>query len=294
MQNKSNNGNKHNGLGNPNKIKILMYHLITNDKIICEKHKNIAVHVDEFRNQMEFLDRWGFVTITFEDYLLFLEGELNLPKKPIILSFDDGFADVHKYAFPILKDFGMRAVLFILGDRKIRTNSWDISSGIIQCPLLADYQILEMHDAGFEIGSHGLTHSNLTDISMEKAWEEISRSRMLLEIFLNAQVKSFAYPFGSVDVTLKKFVKEAGYKIGCGTYSGPPVLGKDIFEIRRINISGKLTPIQFALRILSPYQYLEWAWWLYKKKLNNNSQPSVMFLENENYMQNIKTHETGK
>lgn len=283
MQNKSKNGYKHNGLGNPNKIKVLMYHLVTNDKRLCEKHKNIAVHVDEFRSQMEFLDRCGFITITFEDYLLFLDGELNLPKKPIILSFDDGFADVYRFAYPILREFNMRAVLFIMGDRKLKTNNWDIHSGILQLPLLADYQIIEMHDAGFEIGSHALTHNMLTEISREKAWEEISRSRMLLEIFLNAEIKSFAYPFGSVDATLKKLVKEAGYKIGCGTYSGPPVLGKDPYEIRRILIQGQLNKLQFALRVSSPYHFLEWTWWELKKNgiIKKHSQPKFDYMENE-------------
>lgn len=283
MRNSSKNGHKLNGLGNPKKIKILMYHLITNDKNLCKKHRNIAVHVDEFRSQMEFLDRCGFITITFEDYLLFLEGELHLPKKPIILSFDDGFADIHKYAFPILKEFGMRAVLFIMGDRKLKTNNWDAPSGVLQLPLLADYQIIEMHDAGFEIGSHALTHSMLTTISRDKAWEEISRSRMLLEIFLNAQVKSFAYPFGSVDPTLKILVKEAGYKIGCGTYSGPLVLGNDHYEVRRILIQGQLSTLQFALRVSSPYNYLEWTWWQLKKNglINKRSQPKLDYFENQ-------------
>ncbi len=283
MQNNSKNGHKRQGLGNPNKIKVLMYHLVTNNKSFCEKHKNIAVHIDEFRSQMKFLDRCGFVTITFEDYLLFLEGELDLPKKPIIISFDDGFADVYRYAFPILQEFGMRAVLFIMADRKLRTNNWDMRSGILQLPLLADYQIIEMHDAGFEIGSHALTHSMLTKIPREKAWEEISRSRMLLEIFLNAQIKSFAYPFGSVNTTLKNLVKEAGYKIGCGTYSGPPVLGKDLYEIRRILIQGQLNILEFALRVLSPYHFLEWAWWQFKKNglIQRHLQPTYGYMENE-------------
>lgn len=265
MQNNIKNGNKRNGLGNPRKIKILMYHLVTDDIEFCNKYPNIAVHVEEFRKQMKFLDRCGYITITFGDYLLYLNGELNLPKNPIIISFDDGFADVHKFAFPILQKYNMRAVLFIMGDRKIVTNQWDLKSGILQLPLLADYQIIEMHDAGFEIGSHAITHSMLTQLSREKAWEEISRSRMLLEIFLNHQVKSFAYPFGSVNETLKDLVEEAGYKIGCGTYTGPPVISKDPFEIRRIIIRGKLSMLRFALRIVTPYQYLEWGWWKIKK-----------------------------
>ncbi|MDI6802824.1 MAG: polysaccharide deacetylase family protein [Bacteroidota bacterium] len=290
MQNNSKNGKKHPGLGNSNKIKVLMYHIVTDDKSFCSKNRNIAVHVSEFRNQMKFLDRCGFVTITFEDYLLYMNGELNLPKKPIILSFDDGFADVHQYAFPILQEFGMRAVLFILGDRKIKTNSWDHASGISPKPLLADYQIIEMHDAGFEIGSHALTHSKLTNIQREKAWEEISRSRMLLEIFLNTQVKSIAYPFGSVNKTLKILAEEAGYQIGCGSYSGPLVFGKDRFEIHRINIPGQLTIFQFALRLSRLHHYLEWTWWRLMKNGKINKNRLSVFSSSKGEIQNNNYH----
>jgi peptidoglycan/xylan/chitin deacetylase (PgdA/CDA1 family) len=84
-------------MGNPRKIKVLMYHLITENYYFSRKYKNISILLDSFRSQIKFLDRWGFTAITFEDYRLYLNGELNLPQKPVIITFDDGYEDIHTF-----------------------------------------------------------------------------------------------------------------------------------------------------------------------------------------------------
>lgn len=253
--------------GYPKKIKVLMYHLVSNDIALAQRFKNICIYVDEFRRDMACLDRWGFTAITFKDYLLYLSGELNLPKKPIIITFDDGFSDTAKYAVPILKEFGMKAVFFVIGDRKIKTSFWDLKmTGLPQQLMNAD-QILELHETGFEIGSHTMRHGKLSELGREQAWEEISRSRISLEILLNAPVHSFAYPYGLLDQTVKKLAMDSGYLIACATYTGPPQFGEDKYEIRRILIPGNLSLLNFALRVCAPYQYYNFAYWKIKKML---------------------------
>lgn len=257
-------------IGNSKKIRIFMYHHITRDKKFVMKHKNLAVHVDDFKLHMEILQRLGYCSITFRDYLLFKENKLNLPKKPIILTFDDGYESIYKEVYPIMENYGMTGVIFVLGDKEIKYSIWDFPNTEPQ-PLLNEQQIIELHEAGFEIGSHSLTHPDLTTLSREKAWDEISRSRMLLEILIGAPVYSFAYTYGKSNPLIKELVREAGYKIACGTYSGPPVINKDHYEIRRILISGNNSLTNIALKLTPPYIYAEWLWWKYKtftKKTN--------------------------
>jgi peptidoglycan/xylan/chitin deacetylase (PgdA/CDA1 family) len=245
-------------MGNPRKIKVLMYHLITENYYFSRKYKNISILLDSFRSQIKFLDRWGFTAITFEDYRLYLNGELNLPQKPVIITFDDGYEDIYTHVLPTMREFGMKGVLFIIGDRKIKTSAWDTPLGIPPLQLLNDRQIVELHSSGFEIGSHSLSHPQLPIISHESAWEEISQSRMRLEILVNAPVKTFAYPYGLTNESIKKMVSDAGYDFGCGTYTGPPAFGQDHFEIRRMLMSGGMTMSKFAFRMLAPYQYFDW------------------------------------
>lgn len=176
------------------KIRVLMYHRIL-PRGVTAYGNELFLDKEMFRQQLALLDRWGYTAITFQDYHLILEGQLDFPRKPVILTFDDGYLDMFENAYPLLEEYGMRAVVFVLADRTIRTNTWEPHHAASKAPLMNEQQILELHEAGFEIASHGLTHEDLSSLPADRAWEEISRSRMLLEILINAPVYSFAYPF---------------------------------------------------------------------------------------------------
>jgi len=250
------------GIGDESRVRVLMYHRVVPNGVKPDPHQ-MWIPERRFRRQMEFLDRWGFTAVTFNDYRLFRLGELNLPRKPIILTFDDAYVETYDVVFPILQEFGMKGVLFVVADPAIRTSVWDNKYPAAVTPLMNDAQILEMHSAGFEIGSHSLTHKNLCAIPGAEAWEEISRSRMRLEIVLNSPVRSFAYPYGLVNEQVKKMVREAGYTIAVSGWTGPALFGEDELEVRRsIIIRERRFPgISFALSLMSPYQFYRWLWW---------------------------------
>lgn len=241
-------------------LKVLVYHRIVDDEAVSRKFWH-CLHVERFRRQLELLDRWGFTPITFADYRLFREGELNLPSKPVIITFDDGYMDTFTYAFPLLQEFGMRAVVFVLGDRRIKTNYWDRTVGFPEAPLMDGRHILELHEAGFEIGAHSMSHVKLTAIREDLAWDEISRSRMLLEILLNDNVHTFSYPYGLNSAGTRRMTQNAGYLSACSVGSGPAVFGQDPFEIRRLTVFNNAGAGAFALRLLAPYEYYGWLRW---------------------------------
>lgn len=238
------------GLGDLTKIRVLRYSRIVDDRELSEKHLS-CLYVQKFRRQLELMERLGYTPITFDDYRLFLKGELNLPRKPIVLTFDGVYLDNYRVMFPTLQKAGGRAVLFAHGDRHIKENTWETEAGIPRAQMMDQEHLLELHAAGFEIGSHTMTHQNLVRQSPEKASEEIIRSRILLEILLNAPVLSFAYPFGVLDGRIKRIVAEAGYSLACATHSGPSRFGTDAFEIRRSSIRSDATPFSFSLKLLA-------------------------------------------
>lgn len=247
-------------------IKILVYHRILN-KTERNDVSKFSLSESEFRKHLEWLDRWGFTTITFEDYRIANEKKLELPRKPIIITFDDGYLDTYQVAFPLLQEFGMKAVVFVLGDRSVKTNVWDAHLHLPQVPLLEDRHILEMHEAGMEIGAHSMSHIRLTEVKEERAWEEISRARMLLEILLNAPVLSFSYPYGLVNETVKQMISSAGFTHACSVWSGPALFGRDVFELRRIPILNSTTASHLAVRLSNLYQYYSWMRWTMGKVL---------------------------
>jgi len=245
-----------------------MYHRIVSNKAYSDTNWT-CVQAGTFRRQMELVERLGFTPITLFDYLCYLDGAFRLPRKPIVITFDDGYQDTYENAFPILDELGMKAVVFVLGNRDIKTNRWDHEEGYSAAPLMTDEQVIEMSQAGYEIGAHSLTHPRLTLIDKRDAWEEIARSRMSLEIILNSPVSSFSYPYGALTTEIKNMVTEAGYKLACGVFSGPARFGEDLFEIRRLAIPGTLSLVGFASRLLLPHQRMEWIRWKIKTGLQS-------------------------
>lgn len=247
-------------------IKILMYHrIVGNDSSYSPGFHD--VNVDKFRQQLQLLESLNYTPITFEDYHLYQKGELTLPRKPIIITFDDGHYDMFETALPILREFNMKAVIFVLGDRSLKYSNWDEDSEAERCPLMSAEQILALRKEGFEIGAHTMSHPNLAELPEAKIKQEIIQSKKEIEELLGEEILSFAYPYGGVNETAESVVKNAGFKYGCGVYTGPPKFGENLFDIRRLAINYNINTPKYLLRILCPYEYAEW---MYGKLRNRN------------------------
>jgi peptidoglycan/xylan/chitin deacetylase (PgdA/CDA1 family) len=240
-------------------IKVLMYHRVVKhqDDIVDYWH---AVHADTFRQQLRLLERFNFTPITFEDYQLYLDGALTLPKKPIIITFDDGHLDTYEIAAPILQEFGMRAVVFAMGNRSLDHAHWDEGHASIQFPLISNHDILELREWGFEIGSHSMNHLILPNLSLTQCTREIVDSKDELEQLLGEEIISFSYPYGRLDPRVRAVVRESGFRYACGVYTGPARFGDDWYDLRRLAINNDVGLTSFMLRMLTPYEYAEWAY----------------------------------
>ena len=237
------------GLGAPRRIRVLRYHRIVDGKSRYPAHWP-CVPVERFRDHLDLLAHWGYTPITFHDYRLFLKEELNLPKKPVVLTFDLAYKDNHKYMFPAMQKIGLKGVVFAAGDRHVTDSTGLEGEGLPAAPLMDDHDLIELHEAGFEIGSHGMTYSNLALLTMERAAEEISRSRILLEILINAPVLTFAYPFGAATPETKSLVSDAGYSIGCVMDAGPRTFESEPFNVRRISVNDQINNLMLHAKIL--------------------------------------------
>mgnify|MGYP001043020790 FL=1 len=180
-------------------VPILLYHHIASDS----GSSRYYVSVENFRQQMKALHNWGYTSIT-PSYLanvLMHGGEL--PARPVIISFDDGNLDVYSNAFPIMQKYGFVGTFYIVANRVGAYN------------LVNAEQLKEMAAAGWEIGSHSMTHMTLTtDYSQVR--NEILQSRLTLEAAVGVPVRSFAYPFGLADEYIGDKTEEYGYTSGMG------------------------------------------------------------------------------
>lgn len=208
---------------------ILMYHHIRDYNF--EKDTigtNLSVSPKKFAEQLDFIQAKGYATATFSDIL-----NNTLPAKPIILTFDDGYENFYLNAFPELQKRKMKAVVFL------------ISNSIGQGSYMSAQEIGEINNFGVEIGSHTLTHPDLTKLDTIKTQSEIVDSKNDLEKKLGVTIDVFCYPGGHYNDQTVKIVEDSGYKFAVTTKSGITNFGTP-FELKRervnsdTNISGYL------------------------------------------------------
>ncbi|HLP18539.1 MAG TPA: polysaccharide deacetylase family protein, partial [Bacteroidota bacterium] len=233
-------------------IPILMYHRVTDGVPEGTRH-GIYVTKHEFAEQLRALRKKGCTTLTLRDLRSIMLGERIIPRRPVLITFDDGYEDNYLHAFPILKRFGMNATIFILGDPSIRTNEWDIASGEPEARLMTDEQCRKMISFGIDFGAHTMRHTKLTQVSPDEARREIESSKQQIEERLGYTVHSIAYPYGAVNEEVKKITKEAGYTFGIATDSGVRSIWSDTYELRRIPIFPGASKFSFWKKTTGKY-----------------------------------------
>ena len=228
-------------------LPVLLYHRIVKSKAETGKH-NIYVTVKRFRRQMEWLRKNQISTITFRDIIE--NPDISFDKK-VILTFDDGYNENYFNMFPIIREFGFNAVIFLVTQQHY--NSWGVIDGEPNIGLLTNEQIIEMDKYGIEFGSHTQNHFDLTKCNTATQMREIAESKRNIESSINKKVVSFSYPFGGLNEEIKNIIKEEGYNFGVATKTGPVNFFDDLFQIRRIEVHCKTMLYRFKKKVSGNY-----------------------------------------
>ena len=211
------------------RIPVLNYHKI-------EIHHDIGItarHPDDFIRDMEFLAIHGFTPVTFRSVS---ESEA-LPDKPVMITFDDGYASVYEQAFPVLSRFNFKAVVFIPTSYIGRDNDWDVQFGNKKFRHLSEEQIVALSAAGHEIAAHGMKHLPFTLLNSESLRYELEESRTVLEGLTGIPVRALCYPFGRFNSNVIKAVKQAGYQYAMASlYLGTASEEEQNLALRRFNV----------------------------------------------------------
>ncbi len=212
-------------------VPILMYHEIAAQPATASR---LAVPPGAFAAQLAHLHAGGFVTLTASAVASTLADGGRLPERPVVLTFDDGFADFHGEALPLLRQYGFTATLFV-------TTGWihdagPRSAGRRPGRMLTWSQIREAADAGVEIAAHSHRHPQLDQLA---AWDirgELRDSKILLEDRLGRAVPGLAYPFGYSNARVRHAVGEAGYAYACAVGNVIASQERDPLALPRLTI----------------------------------------------------------
>lgn len=179
------------------RLPVLMYHHV--GPLQQNFDRDLTVPAETFEAQIRFLAKRGFVGIRPSDWLEWVRNAKPLPKKPMLLSFDDAFEDLEDYAFPVLKQHGFGGMVFVVTSCIGKANLWDQERGFDLRPCLSVEQIQLWSARGIDFGAHSRTHPDLTKVSEFRLVDELTGSRHELEEIIKHPVSTFAYPYGHYD-----------------------------------------------------------------------------------------------
>src|SRR5881296_2184217 len=209
------------------KLPILVYHKIDRIPPGSRYPKNY-VTPEQFEAQLAFLARRGYTSVTFADYLAYRRGERLLPRRAVIITFDDGY----------------RSTIFLVTAYVGMTNRWDADE--IQEPLLDAADVRAMQAAGIDFGSHTATHARLATLRPVEALRELRTSRERLGELLGKPVRVLGYPYGDYNRETMQFARDAGYEAGVIIRRRMNTDTTDLLELRRIPITCLTSPGRFA------------------------------------------------
>jgi peptidoglycan/xylan/chitin deacetylase (PgdA/CDA1 family) len=212
-------------------VPILCYHRLA-DK--CESA--LCMTTALFEEQMRYLKQNYYHVVSMAELADFLSYRRALPSKAVVINLDDAYRSTYDIAYPILKKYGFSACLFIYTDfigASANSLTWE--------------QLQNMKADGFEVGSHSLSHCDLTkkrpgedeEHYIMRVKRELAQSKQIIDKKLNQNTTYFAFPYGEYDHRVLSLCVETGYRLGLSVTRGGNPFFSDPLVLRRDQVVGK-------------------------------------------------------
>ncbi len=245
--------------GSKQPLPILMYHSIADrDESQLNGYYRTTTSPGIFAKHMKYLHENGYRTISVAEASSRLQDEeTQPPQKYAAITFDDGYSDFYKCAFPVLSRYAFTATMFLptayIGKNRAQFNGNDC---------LTWDEVRELRNHGISFGSHTVTHPQLRNLSVQAIREEIVSSKKAIEDNIGKSVDSFSYPyaFPEGDLPFTRMIRATlvacGYKQGVSTRIGTEHRGGDRYFLRRLPINSLDDLELFRAKLTGGYNWL--------------------------------------
>ncbi|MDQ0205165.1 polysaccharide deacetylase family protein [Pectinatus haikarae] len=224
---------------NKREIPVLNYHEIDDDK-----HTALALSTYEFKAQMRYLKDNNYNAITLDQLLDYMQEGKPLPEKPVVITLDDGYEDNYTNAYPILKQYGLTATIFLI-------------SHYINWPNYLTWKEIDtMKDNDIVFEGHTYDHPNLSQIKDDNELKkQLLDSKIALQEHLGYQIKYLAYPCGDYNQHVISQVKKYGYRAAFTVNLGDDAANDNLYTLNRVPIFQmyRHTFFKFWLNLHFPY-----------------------------------------
>ena len=239
---------------NKEKIPVLCYHNLATaeEKANFESEKDWTIDVQNFEEQLKYLKKHNYKTLTMKEIYEWKQGKIELPHKSVLITFDDGFLSNYQYAFKLLKDYNMNATVFVVGNfiDNSTQNDWDgniktyMTKDIIN-NLENEYPNIEIYSHSYNLHYQGAINQDINSL--------VDDIKSFDNFYKDTDV--FCYPFGQYNNNIENALKTSGYKLafkyGPNNSDYKKASKNDNnFEIPRLNVSHGMSVFKFGLRLL--------------------------------------------
>jgi peptidoglycan/xylan/chitin deacetylase (PgdA/CDA1 family) len=225
---------------------ILLYHNVGYAK--SGAYPDQTISPERFERHLLWLSRHGFKAVGLPHWMDCVAGRRPVPSGILLITFDDGYAALADYAFPLLNKYSFGACVFLVTGRMGSTNSWDEACGYESHRLLGVEQVRHWSTHGIDFGSHGHTHADLTALPPSACEDELVRSRDELESILGRRPAAFAYPYGFYNPAVVAAVRGA-YTAAFTAGRGLNTVRTDPHLLRRALVDPHDSLLDLSLRV---------------------------------------------
>lgn len=218
----------------PSVVPVIQYHMIDLPSPSSRVRGGFTPQ-QRFAKQMGHLIARGYKFLTASELIEHYLQNGRFPPRGITVTFDDGCRDNFTNAFPVLRELGIKATMFIVPSAMGQISGITLPEGEPPRPHLSRDEILEMSKIGIEFGSHTMNHRLLNEIPMADVKYEVESSKRVLEDLLQTACKTFAYPAGYYNAEVARVVESAGHICAFSTVYGPTDR-IDLFAMNRMEI----------------------------------------------------------
>lgn len=217
-------------------LPVLLYHKVSEDT-----PDDLTVTTPQLRQHFRFISENGFNPVTAADVISFIEDEKYLPDNPILITFDDGFVNNIEFAYPLLKEYDLRATIFLPTAYLGKTGSWEIKPEKV----LSVEQLKAIDPQHIELALHSHSHKNYKEMPAMEIEKDLNDNINTLTMNNINFTRAFAYPFGgrprdlsilkSMQKTMQSLNIKIAFRIGNRVNKIPFT---DVYELKRIDIKG--------------------------------------------------------
>lgn len=213
-------------------IPVLMYHWVYTKDDKPEKMDVNYIKDTTLAEQLEYLQKEHFYYPSFEELQAYIQGRISLPKKSVILTFDDGRNVFLKYGIPVLEKYKVPATSFVIAKDQGKAKVKKYAS---------EYISYQSHSYGMHTGGGNQGHGGIIyAMTKDEIVSDLKKSQKIVQ-----NKEAFAYPYGDVSEDGKSAVKEAGFLCAFTTHYGKCKKGDNPYALTRVRVCGDYSLTQF-------------------------------------------------